>query len=158
MSVVRTARTALIRAPARVVYRLIADYRDGHPRILPARYFPRLEAEQGGAGAGTVIRVQMRAFGATREIRAEVAEPVPGRVLVETDLATGSRTTFTVTPEGDGQACRAGIETEWDATGLRGWIAGMILPRSLQRIHVEEPARLTEIAEGNRGARDAGAD
>lgn len=71
MSVVRVERSALIRANARGVYRLIADYREGHPRIVPKQYFPRLEVERGGVGAGTIIRFQLRAFGATREVRAE---------------------------------------------------------------------------------------
>lgn len=151
MSVVRAEGSALIRAPARVVYGLIADYRNGHPRILPKRYFPRLEVERGGVGAGTVIRFQMRAFGATREIRAEIAEPKPGQVLVETDFATGARTTFTVMTEGGGQTCRIEIKTEWDAKGFRGWVERVTAPRLLRRIYAEELANLAALAEGERG-------
>jgi len=47
--------SALIPAPAQKVCDLIADYRDGHPRILPKPYFVSMEVEQGGYGAGTVI-------------------------------------------------------------------------------------------------------
>jgi hypothetical protein len=83
MSVVRAARSGLVRAPAPVVYALLEDYRNGHPRILPARYFPKLEVERGGTGAGTIIRFQVRLFGATREIRSAITEPTPGQVLVE---------------------------------------------------------------------------
>ena len=150
MSVARAARLGLVRAPARVVYSLIADYRNGHPRILPTRYFPRLEVEQGGTGAGTIIRYQLRVLGATREIRAEITEPTPGQVLVETDLATGARTTFRVTAEGDGETCKVEIDTEWDAKGFRGWVERMTAPRLLQRIYAEELAKLAAVAEGDR--------
>ena len=156
MSAVRAGSSALIRAPSHVVYQLIADYRNGHPRILPTRYFPRLEVEQGGVGAGTIIRFQMRAFGVTREIRAEVTEPTPGQVLVETDLATGARTAFIVTAEVGSHVCRVGIETEWDAKGLRGWVERMTVPRLLQRIYAEELATLAVLAEGEHGAEARG--
>ena len=147
MSIVRAEASARVRAPAPVVYRLIADYRDAHPRILPKRYFPLLEVERGGVGAGTVIRFQFRAFGVTREIRSEIAEPAPGRILVETDVATGARTTFTVTADGEGQMCRVQIATEWDAKGFRGWIERMTAPRWLQRVFAEELAMLAALAE-----------
>ena len=38
----------LISAPVRSVYDLIADYRNGHPRILPKPYFVSLHVEEGG--------------------------------------------------------------------------------------------------------------
>lgn len=49
----------VIDAPPDRVYALIADYRSGHPRILPKAYFKELVVEQGGVGAGTVVRVLM---------------------------------------------------------------------------------------------------
>jgi hypothetical protein len=157
MPVVRASTSAVIRAPARAVYGLIADYRDGHPRILPPRFFPRLEVERGGTGAGTLIRFQMRAYGVTREIRSEITEPSPGQVLVETDLETGARTTFTVTPEPPTTGlvpdaatamCRVSIETIWNATGVRGWIARATAPRFLRAVYAEELSRLAALAEG----------
>ncbi len=39
--------SALVPAPAREVYAIIADYRDGHPKILPRPPFVSLEVEQG---------------------------------------------------------------------------------------------------------------
>jgi hypothetical protein len=83
----------------------------------------------------------------TREIRAEISEPMPGQVLVETDLATGARTTFSVTAADDGEACRVGIETQWDATGLRGWVERMTAPPLLRRIYAAELAMLAGVAE-----------
>ena len=148
MSLARVASSAVIRAPARVVYQLIADYRDGHPRILPRQYFPRLEVERGGVGAGTIIRFQVRILGSTREVRAEITEPTPGQVLVETDLVTHARTSFVVSSQDDGAACRVEIRTEWDAKGIRGWIERMTAPRLLRRIYVAELAQLAAVAEG----------
>jgi hypothetical protein len=153
MSLVRAASSAPVRAPARAIYSLIADYRGGHRRILPTRYFPRLEVERGGTGAGTVIRFQFRMFGVTREIRAEVTEPTPGQVLVETDLATGARTSFTVTTDGAAETSRVEIATEWDARGFRGWVERMTAPRMLRLIFREELAQLAAVAEENRGMR-----
>jgi hypothetical protein len=147
MAVARAASSAVIHAPAPVVYQLLADYRDGHPRILPREYFPRLEVERGGVGAGTLIRFQVRILGSTRDVRAEITEPAPGQVLVETDLVTGSRTTFVVTPEADPAACRVEIRTEWDAVGVRGWIERMMAPRLLRRIYVAELAQLAALVE-----------
>ena len=98
MEVIRVSKSAVIPAPAPLVYSLIADYREGHPRILPRRYFGRLEVEQGGFGAGTIIRYEIKLFGTERKVRAEITEPRPGMELVETDFATGARTTFTVAP------------------------------------------------------------
>ena len=38
---------ATVRAPADRVYELIADYRAGHPRIVPPKYFQNLVVERG---------------------------------------------------------------------------------------------------------------
>jgi len=161
MPVVRVSTSAVIRAPARVVYGILADYRDSHPRILPPRYFPRLEVERGGTGDGTVIRFEMRAFGVTREIRATITEPTPGQVIVETDEVTGARTSFTVTPESAsarpgaglvvpdaaGEICRVVIETVWERRGMRGWLERLSAPALLRRIYAEELALLAKLAE-----------
>jgi hypothetical protein len=80
------------------VYAILADYRNGRPRILPERYFSNLEVERGRVGAGTVIRFQVRTLGITRSFRGEVTEPKPGRVLVESYPQTGEVTSFTVEP------------------------------------------------------------
>jgi len=60
MRVVRASKSAVISAPTRAVYSLIADYRQGHPRMLPPRYFPRLKVERGGVGAGTNDRTELK--------------------------------------------------------------------------------------------------
>ena len=110
--------SANVCAPADIVYGIIADYRDGHPHILPREYFDWLEVEQGGLGEGTVIRFQMRVLGQTRVLRAAITEPDPGRVLVETDMGEdGPVTTFTVEPEGS--STQVTFSTELTSTGGR---------------------------------------
>ena len=79
------SKSAEIGAPADRLYGIIADYRNGHPRILPPA-FTELTVEAGGVGAGTRIRVGMRMLGRVMTFPAEVSEPDPGRVLVERNL------------------------------------------------------------------------
>ena len=145
MPIIRASSSAVIQAPARVVYSLIADYRDGHPRILPPRYYSNLEVERGGVGAGTVIRFQMHILGSIREMRSEVGEPDPGRVLTETDLGNGTLTTFTVT-ERSGRSCRVEIVTQWERRGVRGWIESMTGPPLLRRIFGKQLKMLAAAA------------
>src|SRR5689334_17379923 len=111
----RAEETAVIPAPADVIYAILADYRTGHPQIVPKPYFTRLEVEQGGVGAGTVIRVYMRVLGREVISQHEVLEPEPGRVLVEKDLHADMSTTFTLTPLEDGRRTQLRITTEWVA-------------------------------------------
>jgi len=94
----RVSETAIIDAPAEHVYAIIADYRDGHPRILPRPPFHDYEVEEGGQGAGTIVRFKMTAMGRTQAFRAAITEPEPGRVLVETYFDSQTVTTFTVVP------------------------------------------------------------
>jgi len=92
--------SAIIPARRERVYSLIANYRDGHPRILP-KQFSNLVVEQGGVGAGTLIRFQMSLVGKKQTFRAAITEPEPGRVLVESYFDTdGMATSFIVDPGG----------------------------------------------------------
>ena len=133
-------------APERV-FDILADYRVGHPAILPKRFFTGLEVEQGGYGAGTVIRYGMRAAGRVNRARAAVTEPVPGRVLVETDLGgRGIVTTFTVSPARDG-----GSEVEFATDipsrgGPLGALERWFVRRYLRRVYAEELQLLAERA------------
>src|SRR6187399_1131146 len=94
MGDVNVVASTVVAAPARIVYELIADYRTGHPSILPPEYFEDLQVEEGGRGAGTRIRFTMKSFGTRRVSTSIVTEPEPGRLLVETDVITGITTKF----------------------------------------------------------------
>src|SRR5215471_17625557 len=109
---------AMVDAPPDTVYRYLADMRDHHPRFLPPA-FSDFQVESGGVGAGTVTRFKMTAGGRTREYRMQVAEPEPGRILIESDMDSSAVTTFTVSPRDGASLVR--ISTAWDgASGIGG--------------------------------------
>jgi len=142
MPQIRATASAVIMAPPATVYRLIADYHRGHPRILPPRYFRNLQVEAGGTGAGTRIRYEMRAFGMVRTFRAEITEAGPGRRLLETDVDSGIATTFTVEPKDDGRRSHVTIETVYQKAGIRGWLERLLAPRLLRTIYGAELRQL----------------
>lgn len=129
---------AVIPAPPSIVYGLIADYLESHPRILPRRYFEDLKVEEGGVGAGTRIRFFMRSFGVRRLFRARISEPEPGRRLVETYDPTGMTTTFTVDGQGGGQTSLVTIATRYARRGPAGWIERLLAPRFLRKVFAAE--------------------
>jgi hypothetical protein len=102
---VRATASAVIPAAPEVVYGVLADYRVGHPSILPPRSFRNLRVLEGGSGAGTRIAYQMVVWGSTRDVQAVITEPAPGRTMVET-LEDGTETAFTVAPEPGGRGSR----------------------------------------------------
>jgi hypothetical protein len=132
---------------------LLANYRDGHPRILP-RQFSDLVVEQGGIGAGTVIRFQMRVFGKKQTFRASVTEPEAGRVLVESYLdSNGAVTTFTVDPGTAPADSRVTISTELPVrSGFPGWIERKFSTLLLRQIYFKELENLARVATGPFGA------
>jgi len=144
MASIRVSAERVIAAPAARVYDLVADYRDGHPRILPPEYFGAISVERGGRGAGTRIRFEMKAFGKVNVGLAEVTEPVPGRELRET-LDDGIVTTFRVDPLDEGTT-RVTIETSYDKPGLRGFLESILAPRFLRKVFVAELALLAREA------------
>jgi len=135
------------------VYSLISNYKDGHPRILP-KQFTNLTVEQGGTGAGTVIRFQMSVFGRKQMLRAAVTEPEPGRILVETDLDTnGAVTTFTVNPGSAPADSHVTISTEIPVrAGFLGKIERTLTTLLLRPIYIKELQNLARVATGPFGA------
>jgi len=140
------SKSAEISAPAERLYGIIADYRDGHPRILPPA-FTGLVVEAGGVGAGTRIRVGMRVFGRVMTFPAEISEPYPGRVLVERNLGDRpSVTTFTVDTL-DASRSRVTIATELPVrSGVAGRIERFLMRRFLEPIYIAELLKLAEVA------------
>ncbi|HMM41649.1 MAG TPA: SRPBCC family protein [Thermomicrobiales bacterium] len=130
--------------PAEVAYRVLADYREHHPAILPFA-FTNYVLEEGGTGAGTIIRFDLKAGGRVTHHRSRIDEPDPGRVLTETDLGTGAVTRFDVTPLISG--CVVRITTIFDASpGPMGWMERMLAPRMLRRVYDEELENLERHA------------
>ena len=134
-----------IDAPASRVYGLLADYRVGHPSILPEEYFGPLVVESGGEGEGTVIRFTMKAMGKEHTVRARITEPEPGRVLHETAIDNGALTSFVVTPAGE-NACTVSIRTQYTKAGVAGFIEKLIVPSFLRKVYRAELAKLRDVA------------
>ena len=132
------ARARIGASPERV-YGIISDYRVGHPAILP-RQFTSLVVEEGGQGAGTVIRCEMRVLGQRQMFRAAVSEPQPGHQLVETIIEGDPLvTTFTVAAAEAGRASDVTISSVIDRKpGLRGLIERFLSPRILEPMYREE--------------------
>lgn len=137
----------LIPSPAHIVYDLIADYRNGHPHILPKRYFVSLEVEQGGYGAGTIINYQMKLMGRIQSFHSTITDPEPGHILVETDMNTGAVTTFTVDPRVNSQEAFVTITTTTNVPGgLLGKVQGWLTTQLLRPIYLKELDQLAEVA------------
>jgi|PlaIllAssembly_1097288.scaffolds.fasta_scaffold504593_2 hypothetical protein len=144
--------SALIEASPKHTYDLIANYRDGHPRILPKPYFVSLDVEQGGYGAGTVISFQMKLMGRIQSFHSVIAEPEPGRVLVETVQDSGTVTTFTVDPRTDGQHSFVTITTTTEVSdGTIGKIQGWLTTRLLHPVYEKELRQLAAVAKEQDG-------
>ncbi len=139
------SRTRHLDAPPERIYGLIADYVQGHPRIVPPKYFRDFVVRQGGYGAGTEIEFTMIVAGRAQRVVADITEPVPGRVLVEIVKGGAVVTTFRVEPSGRGADVTIATELEQKG-GIAGlverWLASQVLPR----IYGEELERLGRIA------------
>ena len=136
------AQTARIHAPASATYAVIADYRVGHPAIVPPRAFGPLVVEAGGTGAGTKIRFTMKALGQERTVRGDVTEPEPGRLIVETYPESGIVTSFLVEPAG-ADACEVTIRSVLPSPGgLRGILERWFTRTFLLGVYREELGRL----------------
>jgi len=143
MANISASGEGIVSAATDKVYRVIADYREHHPKFLPPA-FSEFRVEEGGVGAGTIVSYKLKLGGQTSSYRVRVTEPEPGRTLTETDIATGIATTFTVTPEGD-QRSRVNISTTLPASGgIRGWLERVFAPRMLGKLYTDELQRLAE--------------
>lgn len=80
----------------------------------------------------------MRVLGKTQDFRGVIAEPEPGRVLVEAYDENVSVTTFTVDPLAENQA-RVTISTDFKTrAGLLGFLERLLINWILPRIYREE--------------------
>ena len=93
--------------------------------------------EQGGVGAGTVIRFQMSLFGKNQTFRAAITEPEPGHILVETYLdANGAVTTFTVNQGSAPADSHVTISTELPVrSGFSGYVEKSLTTALLRPIY-----------------------
>ena len=150
MGQIKVKADAVLNARPEDVYATIADYRIGHPSILPKESLYDLQVEEGGYGAGTIIRFKSRILGVEQSFHHRVSEPEPGRVLVEQDIATVQNvtTTFTVIPIEEGQKSQVEISTTMNASpGMRGFVERVVLSIFNPRIYRKELKLLEAVAQ-----------
>ena len=131
------------------VYTTIADYKNGHPRIVPKENFYDMRVEQGGYGEGTIIRFKMKVLGVEQEMYQRVTEPEPGRVIVEQDIDAPRHvvTTFTVTPVEEGKKARVEIVSTMNVSpGLQGVVERIVIPMINPRLYRKELKQLEAVA------------
>jgi hypothetical protein len=153
MEQIKVKAMAILKACPEDVYATIADYRQGHPQIIPQENLYDLQVEQGGYGAGTVIRFKARVLGVERSFYQRVGEPEPGKVLVEQDIDSIHHvvTTFTVTPLEQGQQSHVEISHIENASpGLQGFIERVVVPIVLSPV-LRKELRLLEAVAQRRG-------
>jgi hypothetical protein len=147
MSTYQVEETTVINAPAEHIFGIISDYHEGHPAILPSRYFTEMQVIQGGQGNGTVALIKMNVLGTKVLYQLKVTEPEPGRVLREEDSSAGVVTTFTVDPLNGGDQSKVTIRTVAQTSpGVRGWLEQLMTPAITRRIYREELALLADLA------------
>ena len=132
------------------VYATIADYQHAHPDILPKESLYDLQVEQGGYGAGTMIRFKMKALGVEQSFYQRVSEPEPGRVLVEQDIDSVQNvmTTFTVTPVEHEQKSHVEISTMMNTSpGFKGFMERIIVPIINPQLYRKELRLLEAVAQ-----------
>lgn len=149
MRQIRVKAGAVLEAPAEGVFATIADYRQGHPNILPKEFYD-LQVEQGGSGAGTIFRFKSRVLGVEQSYYQRVSELEPGRVLVEQDIDSVQQitTTFRVTPLEPEQKSHVEISTTMrPSPGVRGLVERILIPLINARIYQKELKLLEGVAQ-----------
>lgn len=148
MKTMRVQRSRDMEASPDTIYAIIADYNNGHPRILPDRYFDGLTVESGGVGAGTVIRFTVKLLGGRHQMRARVEEPKPGRLLLErNDGGNEGVTSFAVDPM-TGRGTRVTITSEWKTSGLKAWFERLTVVPAIAKLLDAELEQLERVAAG----------
>jgi hypothetical protein len=143
MNDIRIEVSDIIDATAADVYAVVADYHKGHPAILPKPYFTGLVVEEGGQGAGSILRTSMNIFGQEFHYHQVVSEPEPGRVLVEKDMNTSQWSSFTFDPLG--KQTRVTITASFPASpGFKGVMERLLNPIMTRRIFKQELRNLNE--------------
>jgi hypothetical protein len=147
------SESAELAVPATAAYASIADYVNGHPHIIPPKYFRNMRVDAGGYGAGTIVRFDVHAFGTVTTMVGHVTEPKPGHTLVEAYPADGTVTTFVVEPMGASR-CRVTIATEMaEKPGLRGMIEKWITPGFLRGLYRQELKRIESSSNEQRATK-----
>lgn len=150
MGQIKVKAEAVLDARPEDVFATIADYRKGHPSILPKESLYDLQVEEGGYGAGTIMRFKSRVLGVEQSFYQRVSEPDPGRIIVEQDIELGQNfvTTFRVNPVEEGQKSHVEISTTLNASpGIKGFVERVVISFFNPRIYRKELKMLEAAAQ-----------
>src|SRR5947209_12306217 len=153
MGQIKVKAAAVLDARPEEVYATIADYHHGHPNILPKETLYDLRVEQGGYGAGTIIRFKMKALGVEQAFHQRISEPEAGRVLVEQDIDSVQNvmTTFMVTPVEQEEKSHVEISTTMNTSpGIKGLLERIIVPIFNAQVYRKELKLLEAVAQYRR--------
>ena len=150
MGQIKVKAEAVLNARPEDVYATIADYKKGHPSILPKESFYDLQVEEGGYGAGTIMSFKARVLGVEQSFQQRVSEPEPGRVLVEQDIDSIQNVTtiFKVIPVEQGQKSHVEISTTMNTSpGLKGFVERVVVSIFNPPIYRKELKLLESVAQ-----------
>jgi len=150
MGQIKVKAEAVLNARPEDVYATIADYKKGHPSILPKESFYDLQVEEGGYGAGTIMSFKARVLGVEQSFHQRVSEPEPGRVLVEQDIDSIQNVTtiFKVIPVEQGQKSHVEITTKMNPSpGLKGFVERVVVSIFNPPIYRKELKLLESVAQ-----------
>ncbi|MFD7537029.1 SRPBCC family protein [Streptomyces sp. NPDC059819] len=146
MAQVEATTERIVAADPETVFDMLADYKDGRPKLLP-EHFSEYEVREGGDGEGTLVHWKLQATSKrVRDCLLEVTEPTDGQ-LVERDRNSSMVTTWTVTPAGEGRS-KVVVSTVWNgAGGIGGFFERTFAPKGLGRIYDAILAKLAAEVE-----------
>ncbi|GGY38104.1 SRPBCC family protein [Streptomyces xanthochromogenes] len=146
MAQVEATTERIVTADPETVFDMLADYKDGRPKLLP-EHFSEYEVREGGDGEGTLVHWKLQATSKrVRDCLLEVTEPTDGQ-LVEKDRNSSMVTTWTVTPAGEGRS-KVVVSTVWNgAGGVGGFFERTFAPKGLGRIYDAILAKLAAEVE-----------
>ncbi len=152
MNLIQVEASHTVKARPEAVYAVLADYRVGHPAILPKPYFGEITVTEGGYGAGTEITFPVTIFGSVRVFNQIVSEPEPGRVLVEKERDGSVVTRFIVEPLEGGTHSRVTISTDIrPSPGIAGMVERVMVPLLNRYLYNKELRQLAEYVQNHRG-------
>jgi Polyketide cyclase / dehydrase and lipid transport len=135
MSRIHVTSERVVDAQPEVVYEVLKDYQVKRPQILTPNFLD-YTVEKGGHGTGTEVRYRLRSARRERPYHIRVDEPLKGWVLRERDQNSSLVTTWTLSPENDGQRARIRVDSEWEGgTGVGGFFERTFAPFTLSRIY-----------------------
>jgi hypothetical protein len=149
MKQIKVKAAAVLAARSEDAYATIADYREGHPNIMPKENWYNFQLEQGGYGEGTVYHITSCVLGVEKSYHHRVSEPEPGRILVEHEIGSIPEETnrFTVRPLEQGEKCHVEIAVTMNPSpGLKGLVERVVVPLVIPALLCKELKLLEAVA------------